>query len=251
MASARLRKTFKYPSDDEDSGGASRDEMDEEGKHCHLPPPHNLNTHQFLPEQENIISSLQTKSTTSNQAYIVVFSLMPLSLTPLFAYYLFFSTALPARLRLLSLLALTSLLASSFTMFFLSSISGLDARERLDKRQRQMHRNTIASPATTKSIVEMFSRVMDKLDDVRLDLDAEGPLLRALPLLNAVMCGLLLLAGWIVKGQASRNVPVYMWMYFMLPGLMWGMTTVARKSIMDEQKELRELKGMKYGYKGA
>lgn len=33
MASARLRKTFKYPSDDEDSGGASRDEMDEEGQY--------------------------------------------------------------------------------------------------------------------------------------------------------------------------------------------------------------------------
>lgn len=31
MASTRFRKTFKYPSDDEDSGFASRDEMDEEG----------------------------------------------------------------------------------------------------------------------------------------------------------------------------------------------------------------------------
>lgn len=36
MASARLRKTFKYPSDDEDSGGASRDEMDEEGELTYL-----------------------------------------------------------------------------------------------------------------------------------------------------------------------------------------------------------------------
>lgn len=32
MAATRLRKTFKYSSDDEDSGGASRDEMDEEGR---------------------------------------------------------------------------------------------------------------------------------------------------------------------------------------------------------------------------
>lgn len=202
-------------------------------------------------EQENVISLLQTKSTTSNQAYIVVFSLMPLSLTPLFAFYLLFSSGIPARLRLLSLLAFTSLLASSFTMFFMSSISGLDARERLDRRQKQMHRATIASPSTADSMMEMFGRVVDKLDDVRLDLDSEGPLLRALPVLNAVMCGLLVLAGWIIKGQTSRGVPPYMWMYFILPAVMWGMTTIARRSIIDEQKELRELKGLKYGYKGA
>lgn len=110
----------------------------------------------------------------------------------------------------------------------------------------------IAAPSTaTNSIAEMFNRVMDKLDDVRLDLDADGPLLRNLPLLNAVMCALLVLAGWILKGQTVRDVPSYMWMYFMLPTVMWGMTTIARKSIIDEQKELRELKGLKYGYKGA
>lgn len=92
---------------------------------------------------------------------------------------------------------------------------------------------------------------MDKFDDIRLDLDADGPLLQTLPILNAVMCGLLVLAGWIMKGQASRGVPEYMWMYFILPAVMWGMTTIARRSIVDEQKELRELKGLKYGYKGA
>lgn len=202
-------------------------------------------------EQENVISSLQTKSVTSNQAYIVVFSLLPLSLVPLFTYYLLFSSGLPARLRLLSLLALTSLLASSFTMFFMSSISGLDARERLDRRQKQMHRATIASSSTRNSLMEMFGGVMDKLDDVRLDLDAEGPLLKALPLLNALMCGILMLASWIGQGQTSRGAPSYLWMYFLLPTAMWGMTTIARKSILDEQRELKQLKGLKYGYKGA
>lgn len=92
---------------------------------------------------------------------------------------------------------------------------------------------------------------MDKLDDIRLDLDADGPLLKMLPVLNAAMCGLLVLAGWILKGQTLKGVPEYLWFYFLLPAVMTGMTTIARKSIIDEQKELRELKGLKYGYKGA
>lgn len=107
------------------------------------------------------------------------------------------------------------------------------------------------TPSTASTIANTLTKIVDKLDDVRLDLDAEGPLLQMLPILNAVMCGLLVLAGWIVKGQTSRGVPEYMWMYLVLPAVMSGMTTTARKSIMAEQKELRELKGLKYGYKGA
>lgn len=250
MASARLRKTFKYPSDDDDSGGASRDEMDEEGDDC---SQHNIKyiTDGFVLEQENVISSLQATSRISNQAYTIIFTLLPLTLTPLFTYYLIFNSTTPARLRLLSLLALTSLLASSFIMFFMSSAPSLDARERLDQRQRQMYRNTIATPSTSASLVETAMKIMDKLDDLRMDLDTDGPLLQSLPILNAMMCGLLMVAGWILKGQVLRGVPDYMWIYLMLPTIMLVMTTIARQSILAEQRELRGLKGLKYVYKGA
>jgi len=99
---------------------------------------------------------------------------------------------------------------------------------------------------------------MDKLDDIRLDIDREGPLLRALPVLNGAMCLLLVVAGLGLRGRergGAEGTWVWMWMwnwvYLLLPGVMMGMTTVARRSIMDEQRGIRELRGLRYGYKGA
>ncbi|KAK5100561.1 hypothetical protein LTS08_005312 [Lithohypha guttulata] len=236
MDKARLRKTFKYPSEDEHSTN-SRDELDEE-------------------EQENVISSLQSQSQTSNATYTMIFTLLPLAIAPLFVYYLIFSSTVPARLRLLCLLALTSLLASSFTMFFLSNADGIDARARLDRRQREVTRSTFANAENTSGsftvrVKKIFEDVLDKLDDARLDLDVEGPLLQVLPILNGVMCMLLAVAAWALRGRDLKGVPEYMWLYLLMPGVMATMTTVARRSIMDEQKEIQELRGMKYGYKGA
>ncbi|KAK5947158.1 hypothetical protein PMZ80_001305 [Knufia obscura] len=230
-ASARLRKTFKYPSDDEGSDG-SRDELDEE-------------------EQESLLTTLQTKSAISNKTYTLIFTTLPLTLTPLFTYHLLVSATTPARLRLLCLLSLTSLLASSFTMFFLSNIDTTDARARLNTRQRQMNRATFSAPPHATALLNILTKLLDKMDDMRLDLDSEGPLLQALPVLNGVMCGLLALASLILRGQSLRGVNGLMWMYLLLPGVMAGMTTVARWSIMEEQRGLRELGGLRYGYKGA
>lgn len=237
MDAARLRKTFKYPEDDDRSVG-SRDEFDEE-------------------EQEILISNLQSRSQTSNAAYVLIFTVLPLVLTPLFVFYLVFSSTAPARLRLLCLLALTSLLASSFIMFFMSSIDGTDARARLDLRQKQLARNTFIAQSST-AVASAFDRlwvlaqtVVDKLDDVRLDLDAEGPLLKALPILNAVICGLLAVAAWALRRSNANGVPEYMWVWLLLPGAMAAMTMVARKGIIDEERALKELRGLRYGYKGA
>lgn len=231
MAATRLRKTFKYPSDDEGSHH-SRDELDEE-------------------EQEALISNLQSQSQISNATYVIIFTLLPLILTPLFTYHLIFSSSNQARVRLLSLLAITSLFASSFSMFFLSSIDGTDARARLDRRQKQLSRSTFAAVQTNNTFNAVATKIMDKLDDLRLDLDADGPLLQALPILNGIMSVLLAFAAWMLQGRTIRGVPEYMWLYLILPGAMCGMTTIARRSIMDEERGLRELRGMRYGYKGA
>lgn len=155
-------------------------------------------------------------------------------------------------------------------MFFLSSaIDGTDARARLDARQRQVGRSTFMSRGAPRSashaagLVDLWRRFMDKLDDMRLDLDREGPLLQALPVLNGVMCALLVVAGLGLKGRGAGagrqggggggggGGGEWTWMYLLLPGVMMGMTTVARRSIMDEQRGIRELKGLRYGYKGA
>lgn len=156
-------------------------------------------------------------------------------------------------------------------MFFLSSveIDATDARARLDARRRQVGRATFGGSGAGGAgggfgleLVGLWRRFMDKLDDIRLDLDREGPLLRALPVLNGIMCALLGVAGLGMRGRAGRPggggeraewtwMGNWMWMYLLLPGVMMGMTTVARRSIMDEQRGIRELRGLRYGYKGA
>jgi hypothetical protein len=58
MATTRLRKTFKYPSEDEDSD-ASRDELDEEGNECS--PPHTERIHSDLSIQNKNHLSLTSE----------------------------------------------------------------------------------------------------------------------------------------------------------------------------------------------
>lgn len=136
-------------------------------------------------------------------------------------------------------------------MFFMSGVDTTDARARLNGRQRQMSRSTFAAPPQVGMLVGLARKMLDALDDARLDLDAEGPLMQALPVLNGVMCGLLALAALVLRGQALRGLPEFMWMYLLLPAVMAGITTVARLSIVDEQRGLKELRGLRYGYKGA
>ena len=242
MATTRIRKTFKYPSDDEASQ-TSHDELDEQG-------------------QENLISDLQAQSQSSNSIYTLIFTILPLTLTPIFAYYLLFASAVSTNIRLLCLLSLTSLVASAFVMFFMSTI-GLDdmtvngARERLDRRQRQARRRNFTSSGETATtneptLIAFARRIMDKLDDVRLDLDTEGPLLKVLPVLNGIMGGLLAITAWILKGASVKKAgSEFMWLFLLLPGVMVGITTVARRSMIEEERGLKGLKGLRYGYKGA
>lgn len=233
MDTTRLRKTFKYPEDDQASTN-SRDELDEE-------------------EQERLISTLQTQSYDTNTLYAAVFTLMPLATIPLFLYHLLFSSSIPARLRVLSLLSITSLLASSFLMFFMSNIDNTDARARLSARQRQVHRTTF-QPQTSSwlsSAKDGLTNIMDRLDDLRMALDADGPLMQALPILNGVMALLLAIAAWALKGRAVKGMPDFMWLYLLVPGIMAAVTTIVRQSFKNEQQGLKELSGLKYDYKGA
>jgi len=93
--------------------------------------------------------------------------------------------------------------------------------------------------------------VVDKLDDIRMELDIDGPLLKSLPFLNGAINVLLALSSWLMRGRVRAGVPEQMWLYLLLPCFMLGMVEIVRRSIFDEQKELGRLKGLKYGYKGA
>ncbi|KAL4957943.1 hypothetical protein BDW69DRAFT_142323 [Aspergillus filifer] len=95
MASARLRKAFRYP---DDSGNEdARVELDEE-------------------EQERVIEHLKSQNEEHDSQYELIFAAIPLLSTALFIPPLFTVNYVGISLRFLSLLGIASLLATAYTM---------------------------------------------------------------------------------------------------------------------------------------
>ena len=94
MATARLRKTFKYPSDDEDDP----DELDEE-------------------HQERLIADLQAEDKARNELYRKLYLAIPAA-AALFFLYAFFASR-NAQQRLIALLSLSSLGCTAYMLHFM------------------------------------------------------------------------------------------------------------------------------------
>ncbi|KAK4496326.1 hypothetical protein PRZ48_012306 [Zasmidium cellare] len=91
---SRLRKAFRYPSEDDDSNS----DLDEE-------------------HQEKLIEDLQTQDAASNDLYRKAFISIPLSGALFFLYSLLIASK-TAQQRLLALLSLTSLLCTAYILHF-------------------------------------------------------------------------------------------------------------------------------------
>ncbi|GFF37821.1 hypothetical protein IFM46972_05347 [Aspergillus udagawae] len=95
MATTRLRKAFRYP-DDSGDDEQSREELDEE-------------------EQDLVIRQLQAENDKRNSEYTIIFSVIPLlSATIYVPPIITSSSTLPE--QLLSILSVTSLLLTAYTM---------------------------------------------------------------------------------------------------------------------------------------
>jgi hypothetical protein len=77
----------------------------------------------------------------------------------------------------------------------------------------------------------------------------ESPINQYLPYLNAFISGLLFFASWAYR--ARSNVPEGLWLFFLLPGVIFAIVFMTRKSMAEVESGLSELRGMRYGYKGA
>ena len=187
-ATLRLRQTFKYPTEDNDS---DRDELDEE-------------------EQDALVDNLRAKDAKENERYSLIFSIVPLTVILPFLFYLPSSSP---RTALFCILAITSLLSTSFIMRYMPL--GALSRSR-------------ARP---------------------LDLEPGGPVERYLPYLNGGIAGLLMLASLAVKGRPEEQDGL--WLFMLMPTIVFVMVIVARKSMEDVETGITELNNMKYDYKGA
>ena len=94
MAAARLRRTFKYPTDDDDN---EPEDLDEE-------------------HQEKLIADLEAEDTAKNELYRKAFLSIPLLGALVFLYT--FVTASTARSRLVAILGVSSLACTAYILHF-------------------------------------------------------------------------------------------------------------------------------------
>ena len=167
-------------------------------------------------EQENLITSLAARNTSQNANYRLVFTLLPIIAIMPFPYLMFTS---PRRLGLLSIMAISSLISTAYTMYSVP-VSGMS--------------NSVGRSAMSLSGSE------------------DGPIEKYLPLLNVVLAGLLGLSGLVmVKRERDSGIVEGTWMFMLLPAVLLGIVTVARRSMEEVQTGIGELRRLRYGYKGA
>ena len=79
--------------------------------------------------------------------------------------------------------------------------------------------------------------------------ELDGPVRDFLPYLNGGMSSLLLIASWSLRGRQDRQE--WLWLFLLLPAIIFAMVMIARKSIADVETGLTDLNGMRYDYRGA
>ncbi|KAK3397381.1 hypothetical protein B0T20DRAFT_379802 [Sordaria brevicollis] len=226
-ASARLRKTFRYPSEDEaDDENGTLEVMDEQ-------------------EQETLITTLSNQNSLRNSQFRSLLLLIPTIASVPYLLSLFLPSPSSQRnsTAMFPLLALTSLAATTFLtiklpptktgLAFIDSLAAASAGKTKDKKGGK---NGMRVPNLYGSGILQRS-----------------PLETWLPYLNVGLCALVLLTGLVTGGggeghKVGNSVGrVYM---AALPGVVYAATVVA-KVVMAGVDPEGELGGLRYGYKGA
>ncbi|KAL3422459.1 hypothetical protein PVAG01_06615 [Phlyctema vagabunda] len=164
QTTARLRKTFRYPTEN-DSDDSLPEALDEE-------------------EQESLIQTLHEQNRARNTQY--TYALLAISVLSTLPYTL---TLFHARTALLSLLSITSLLSTSYILYsFAPARTGiliLDDLNRppLNQKQHHQHRSGARDPGGMGAGA------------------GGGPIEEYLPFMNLALCTLLVLAATVLRGK--------------------------------------------------
>lgn len=220
-ATARLRKTFRYPSDDEDNTSDLAEAMDEQ-------------------EQESLIQTLSHRNANRNaQTRLLLLALPLLSTIPyLLAFLPSSSSSSDSSRKVLGIIGLSSLAATTFLTWKKSpEKTGIPILDGLtEPNARATHKSF-----SRKAI--LAARGADRNG---------GPLEVYLPYLNMLLALLSALTGLVqghrLQHEAAQGVhPV---MLGALPGVVYSVVLGA-KVVMASVDPERELGGLRYGYKGA
>ena len=251
---ARLRKTFHYPSDDDDDN-PSAEVLDEQGACAHHFPPRSIvetrqnPTNNSKTEQETLITTLALQNTTRNKTtHRLLTAIPPLSSIPFLLALLLppsSTSTTPTPSRLLSLLGLTSLLATAYTLHALDTTeTGLSFLD-------NYHHHTQTTPKPKPTVIPRKKR-----KDGLLGSSAgkeKSPLTQHLPHLNTALAFLALITGLLERFRLSdtaASAAVSPVLLGALPGVVYGVV-IGAKVVMAGVDPARELGGLRYGYKGA
>ncbi|KAI0385325.1 hypothetical protein F5Y04DRAFT_245560 [Hypomontagnella monticulosa] len=230
-ATSRLRRTFAYRTDDAPPSPTSSDDepaLDEQ-------------------EQETLIASLAAQNDARNAQFRLLLLCLPaVSALP---YLLALVSPNRGGGRLEALLSLTSLGATAWTLWALppgvTGVKALDA--------------WIAGSDGSKGEKDTKQRRGDANRDIRTapfwaEEHLRSPLEKYLPYLNAGLCAVLVLAGFISKTAGSQEGRWdQRWGHVALsnlPAIVYGVV-LAAKMVMGGVDPERELSALRYEYKGA
>ena len=220
---SRLRKTFKMPMDDDSDDVPS--DMDEQ-------------------EQETLITDLATSNESANILYVRLFTALPLISCLPFLWSLF-SSGRFATVFLPCILGITSLLLSALVMGFVPLGVGTDIASDGTlsgiAHSRLARRHAVSAGRGALLGVELSFEV---------PVDSSGPVARYAMVLDGVLS--FVMAGFAVLFTGSIDaVGGGLWLLCLLPGVMCVVVLVVRGAMRDAERGLRELRGLRYGYKGA
>ncbi|KAI9811443.1 MAG: hypothetical protein M1827_005426 [Pycnora praestabilis] len=217
MATTRLRQAFKFPAENSDEDDI-REDLDEE-------------------EQETLILTLRRKNDERNEQYTLALLALPLILIPLYLLPHFNRSNI-----LLSLLSITSLLSTAYTILFIatpppppsllsSSSSFSSTAQGVPETPLKRLRTVLgAAPTTLKN-------------------GEGGPLNRYLPYLNTVLSTLLALMGFWLSFSGRSGSEGDEWVIWVGPGVVHALTTLAQTWMRSV--DINELENLRYRYKGA
>ncbi|KAK0107291.1 hypothetical protein ONS95_003989 [Cadophora gregata] len=213
MATARFRKTFKYPTDT-DSEDDGPEAMDED-------------------EQDHLIQTMQQDNATRNAQYSLL--LLAISLLSTLPYI---RTLFTPHTALLSLLSITSLLSTAYLIHILPPhITGLQYLDKLN--------SSSSSSSAPRSLASRKAAMLQAGG-------GGGPVEKYLPLLNCGLCVVLVGLGGVVgrRLEAGGSGSGLWWGFEWLPAGVWGVTVLA-KWVMGGVDPEGELGSLRYELKGA
>ncbi|KAB5582647.1 hypothetical protein GE09DRAFT_1075808 [Coniochaeta sp. 2T2.1] len=235
---ARLRRTFAYPTDDSTDASASTPEaLDEE-------------------EQESLIANLATQNEERNAQFrYLLFALPVLSSIP------YLMSILTLRSPQAALLALTSLASTAWLLYYLppaeTGIPYLDSlgststkHTRANGGEEEDEETYTSTSSLHRTRTNRRNRRASSFSITRQAAFHRTPLQKWLPYLNLGLCGVLVAIGILKSARGDGGHGRASLVTDLLPGVVYAVV-LAAKMVMAGVDPEGELGGLRYEFKGA